>query len=573
MAQSEVFELVVIATDKAGPSLERVSKSLDQANFGVVSLDASMRDSVDNLRRLGIAQRDVSQAARTVQAPMRELSEGSKGSLKATSVSATTFASKIGGEVFSAITRLGGPILAATASIAAFHKKLVDTKTLNEMAKSLGVPVELIKGMRRTANEFGIPTDQIDQSLTSLLGKFQDMKVMGKGGLYESLWQVQGGQKLAGRLHSLMGEVGRGEKTEEEGQKEAVLETLKFIREYREAYGEAFTARMLEEVGLDKGLAAFGRLPVEEHAKRISGFGSGKELDPEQVEKFWKAWREFSRALGNFTTGVLTPILPKLTEFMARLAKDKELQKFADETFPKICKDVEVAYRTLKDLLEGNPVEWDKVFGTSLFKFLEKSLQDFFNQAKRLWQQVKAGIGLGSQADIDAARKEELLFRKENLGPLNDKEAKELEVLEAGQPGAAGPAFIPRVSPEQEKAIIERLESYRQRQKFADIPEDDEALRVEIENTRALKDLTEEIKKLNMRFMRTAFPAGTGGADVEGRRQGGPVAAGRSYLVGEGGTPEAVRAASARRPGASGWYAWAAILHARSIWRDRCANQ
>ena len=35
--------------------------------------------------------------------------------------------------------------------------------------------------------------------------------------------------------------------------------------------------------------------------ERITGLaGSTNELDPEQVEKFWKAWREFSRVLGNY---------------------------------------------------------------------------------------------------------------------------------------------------------------------------------------------------------------------------------------------------------------------------------
>ena len=79
------------------------------------------------------------------------------------------------------------------------------------------------------------------------------------------------------------------------------------------------------------------------------------------------------------------------------------------------------------------------------------------------------------------------------------------------------------------------MEEYRQKQRFTDTGDEDSD-RLTIENTRALKDLTEEINKLNMRFMRGLSPAGN--EAVEGREYGGPVRGGQRYLVGEGHRPE-----------------------------------
>ena len=532
MAQTEALELVVTAVNRAAPVLQQVSHALDQVKLSTVELDASMRQSADALRHSGQSFRGVSEPMRDFTVRTRELSGGFGG----LHVSTTKFASSIGGDVVRAITQVGGAVLAAAASVEAFTKKLIGAKQLNELARALGVPKELIKGLRRTGEEAGVPAEKIDQMLTDLLSKFQDMRFRDRGDFYAKLLQIPEARRVAGELASIFEDVDRGRLTDAEGQKQALLRVQKFFQEYTKAYGEASLRNVLGKAGLSEDWAIFGRIPVDEFAKRISGLaGSTNELDPEQVEKFWKAWREFSRVLGNFTTTVLTPLLPKLTEFIGNLTNNKELMDFVEKKWPQICSDIEVGYFALKAALEGNPIDWNKVLGTKSFKLLDKAFSDFFNQLKTRAKQFLAGIGLASQADVDAARKEELQFRKENFGGLSEAEEKELQDLEAGKRGAAGPTFLPKVSPEQEQAIIRRMEEYRQKQRFTDTGDEDSD-RLTIENTRALKDLTEEINKLNMRFMRGLSPAGN--EAVEGREYGGPVRGGQRYLVGEGHRPE-----------------------------------
>ena len=531
MAQTEALELVVTAVNRAAPVLQQVSHALEQVKLSTVELDASMRQSADALRHNGQTFRGVSEPMRDFTVRTRELSGGFGG----LHVSTTKFASSIGGDVVRAITRVGGAVLAAAASVEAFTKKLIGAKQLNELARALGVPKELIKGLRRTGEEAGVPAEKIDQMLTDLLSKFQDMRFRDRGDFYAKLLQIPEARRVAGELASIMEDVDRGRLTDAEGQKQALLRVQKFFQEYAKAYGEASLRNVLGKAGLSEDWAIFARIPVDEFAKRISGLaGSTNELDPEQVEKFWKAWRDFSRVLGNFTTTVLTPLLPKLTKFIGDLTNNKELMDFVERKWPQICSDIEVGYFALKAALEGNPIDWKKVLGTEVMKFLKNDFFDFLNQAMRLWQQFKAGMGLGSQADVDAARKDELLFRRDFKG-LSPEEEQELKDIEAGKPGTAGPSKLPKISPDAQDAIIRRMEEYRQKQRFADTGDEDSD-RLTIENTRALEDLTEEINKLNMRFMRGLSPAGD--EAVEGREYGGSVRGGQRYLVGEGHKPE-----------------------------------
>jgi hypothetical protein len=558
MATNEIIEIVATAVDRATPVLARVQSAFESIQQSSHSLDESSRRLADSLRRYNTVVSSSGVGWNTMRARQREIGTG----FRELKVHSGVFSDVINRHVIPSFTRIATVALAAFASLKAFKDAMQRTSDLTEFARSTGLARDQIRGMMEAGEEFAVPAEKTQQMLGDMSKHLQEMRLKGQGDFFKSLFDIKEGRKTALEMSKIMKDVDLGLLTNEEGQRQAILKFQEFIRTYREMWGEASTKTMLtEKLGLPADWANFARVPLEELTELVKKYAASvKELDPEQVERFWAAWRGLSRVMRNFTTAVLNPLLPKLTDFFKRLASDEEAKTFAEKTWPKIIEDIETAYTALKAFLEGQPIDWGKVFGIGVMQELKADFTDFINQLTRTYHQIRAKFGLSSQKDIDEARKEELRFRVRERGTGTEQEMYELEALERGATNTMPRnEAVDKANKEWQDRILKRLQE--QHNEPAPIPPEDaaelgnllkglapqqfagtgEQIDVEKENTRALRDMTEEVKRLNTNFLRgIGAPAGEA---IEGFQEGGEVQAGQTALVGEGGT-EAVASPS-----------------------------
>lgn len=527
-SQLEVLELVLSAIDRATPVMEIVSKSLDLVKVDITELGSVMKESAESLRHTSTAMKDTGGVVRDFHKQVRESAPAFTGARVEIERLAGTMASNLVG----AVTKIGGALYAAYLTVTAFHKKLVDAKTTNELARSLGMFPEMIIGMRSAGDAIELTGEKVDSIVTGFGKTFQNMRFEKKGDVYDKMRQVEEAKELRIEMVDLAGQVERNEISSEEGQKRAMVAAHKFVRDYEKVYDHASMRIVLERMGFDPDFANFGKLTPKQFKDKIDGLGQVR-LDPAQVERFWKAWRDIAKTFKEVTTSVLGPMLPLLNLFMEKLINNKHLKEFAEFIFAEYTRIMKAAYLSLKKMIESDPIDWAKALGKDVLEFLKNDFINFINQTKREFLRIRAGLGFGSQKDVNEARKEELTFRKESVGPLTEKEEMELKGLEEGTFDVPLYGLPQRKwEPATEKAIRDALEKRRQKPlQFTDAVTD-EALRIEVENTRALKDLNDEIKKLNDKLLRAT---GRGGDTevIEGRAHGGPVHPGSKYWVGE----------------------------------------
>ena len=150
------------------------------------------------------------------------------------------------------------------------------------------------------------------------------MRFLGGGDLWKQLLNIPEMKDAANQMMAVAGQIERGEISQAEASDKQLEILLRGLGQYGEKYGPQSLRRMLGKVGLSEDLENLTRVPFDELISKARKYAAAvRELDPEQVEKFWKAWHNLSRELDNFTNAVLAPFLPKFTEFIDKFARPR----------------------------------------------------------------------------------------------------------------------------------------------------------------------------------------------------------------------------------------------------------
>ena len=403
MAQAEVLSLVATAVDRATPVLQQVQKSLDQIKRSAGGLEASMAQSRSAVQSYGNAFRGTAANMNTFQAATQQTARA----LRNAQGQMTGFANTLGREVASSITRVQSAIVSATVSIAAFKNQLQASRELSEFAQATGFSRDMVVGLTHAAQDFGVPAEKMEQMLGQLGQKFQDFRILGGEDLYKQLVNVPEMRRAAEEMSAVGEQIASNLITQEEGAQKQFEILQRSLRDYREKYGEIETRGMLRRANLPEELANLTRVPWEELKRKADAYAASvRQLDPEQVKKFWEAWHKLSIELSNFTTGVLGPLLPKLSEFMNLFAAP-ELKKFTETQLPKVMSDLMTAYGELNKFFEGEELDWAKIFNMHAMQEVDARFEYMVALNKRRWLQLKELYG-GSSADVAEALKTEL---------------------------------------------------------------------------------------------------------------------------------------------------------------------
>ena len=102
----------------------------------------------------------------------------------------------------------------------------------------------------------------------------------------------------ANQMMAVAGQIERGEISQAEASDKQLEILLRGLRQYGEKYGPQSLRRMLGKVGLSEDLENLTRIPYDELIANVRKYAAAvRELDPAQVDKYWKAWYNLSREL------------------------------------------------------------------------------------------------------------------------------------------------------------------------------------------------------------------------------------------------------------------------------------
>lgn len=556
LAQADVLELVATAVDRATPVLQEVEKALDKVQRGAIALDAATRKSLDGVKAYAESFKVAAEAMRELHTRSREatavLREWQRHGLELAGI--------LNRELGAAFTRVGSSVVSATLSVVAFKNALQESKSLEEFTKSTGFSRDTVVGFTHAMEEFGVPGERAKQMLDGLGTKLQKLRF--EGGQSDPMWsKMLGINEMRGageEIQAVADQIERGLISQEEGSKKQVALFIKAVGQYRAAYGPQATNEMLDRMGMPREWENATRVPLNELMALVEKFAKQvKDLDPEQVKKFWANWHELSIELSNFTTAVLNPLMPVLNDFLERIATP-EVKYFMEEVWPRFAETIKNQFEQLTNFFEGREIDWAKIFNTGMYKAILNDVQDFLNQLYRVWVGTKRSFGLATEEEWEKAREDELKFRVTQRGGT-EQEAYELETLTRKRLAPQQDAAEADKHAEELEGVTQRRAAERARrqqerrqqnqnqnqmpQRFSgsDDPNaakndflSDSPMSTNIEDrrgeggrplggvdrssydekTRAVVDLTDELRKLTDAFLRGAVPAGLSGGAV-----------------------------------------------------------